>query len=90
MAFQNKVLMSTFLAACYCCAVCHPAFAGDTTQLSLSLSRLVVNDVTTFLEDGGSFCVAPLRFSGRQWLYTAGIVGGTVLLMTGDEDLQER
>ena len=91
MASQSPLSTLVLLIACYCFAAdIHPASAADTTHTSSSISKIVVDDVGTFLRDGGSFFTSPLRFSGRQWLYTAGMAGGTVVLMMADEDLQER
>lgn len=44
-------------------------------------------DVTAMGCDASNYVLAPLSWSGREWLYTAGIVGGSVLVMAADEDI---
>jgi membrane-associated phospholipid phosphatase len=66
------------------------AHAKDTVSVSPGLGETVVSDLGIFLGDAGGFFTSPLRFTGRDWLHAAGFAGGTVLLMTTDEWVQER
>jgi len=64
--------------------------AADTVSVSRGIGETVVSDLGIFLDDAGGFFTSPLRFTGRDWLHTAGFAGGTVLLMTTDEWIQKR
>jgi membrane-associated phospholipid phosphatase len=67
----------------------HQASAQDSTQISPSLSHIFAEDVALALRDAGSYFSAPFHFSGREWLYTAGTAGGTVLLMSADKAVKD-
>lgn len=66
----------------------HRAFAQDSTHTSPTTAHVFAKDVAIVLHDAGSFFLAPFHFSGRQWLYSAGAAGGTLLLMSIDRDVK--
>lgn len=44
-------------------------------------------DAVAIGNDACAYGAAPFSWSAREWLYTAGIVGGSVLVMAADEDI---
>ncbi len=62
--------------------------AQDVTE-DKSVWEKLGEDGGIFLQDAGSFFGAPLRFSGTDWLITAGVAGGTVALMSADEEFRD-
>jgi len=75
--------------------MCHPlsrvsAHEGDSTETSSSIAYQLGEDAGIFLSDASSFFSAPLHFSGQQWLYAAGVAGGTGLLMASDQEIKDR
>jgi len=85
---RQRSAVLIFLALTFLLAA-HRAFAQDSTQVSPPLSHVFAEDVTIALHDAGSYFSAPFHFSGREWLYTAGAAGGTVLLMSIDRDVKD-
>ena len=43
-----------------------------------------LTDAAIFADDGVSYFTYPFRMSGSEWLYTAGIAGGSYLIMHTD------
>lgn len=63
---------------------------AQQNQINSSIGEKFLNDAKIFFDDGISFFTAPFRFSSTDWLYTAGTVGGTYLLMHTDADVKSR
>jgi membrane-associated phospholipid phosphatase len=46
-------------------------------------------DARIFLDDGISYFISPLRFTGQDWPITAGVAGGAALLIPSDPSARE-
>jgi membrane-associated phospholipid phosphatase len=58
----------------------------DSTN-SQSIYHIILMDTRTTMEDGLSFWLAPLRFSGKDWIIAGGTVVGTVGVISADNYL---
>ena len=66
------------------------ASAFDSTGTKKSIWNNLADDAVIFAEDGGAFFTAPLHFSGKDWIYTAGVIGVSALSMTADKESKKR
>lgn len=48
----------------------------------------VYNDIQIGLSDGGRLISAPFSFTGKDWLITSGIIGGTALAFLADKSIR--
>jgi hypothetical protein len=64
------------------------AYAYDSTETSRSIPATFFTDIMVSVEDAGWFIGAPFRFSGRDWLSAAGLVGANAIVMAADNDLR--
>lgn len=60
----------------------------DSVEAERSVVQTVGDDVTIASTDALNWFLAPLSFSGTDWLYTAGAVGVPVLAIAADEDIR--
>ncbi len=47
-------------------------------------------ELSWFLGDGYHWFIAPVRFTTNDWLITGGVIGGTFLTFSADEEIQKR
>lgn len=83
---KSRLLPVTVLV----CFFGSPLRAADSTEVSHSLSAIVAEDGRIFLEDAAYFFTSPLRFDGRDWLYAGAAAGGTLAMMSVDDDIRKR
>jgi membrane-associated phospholipid phosphatase len=57
------------------------AYAQDSSFQTKSLSSILIDDLSIFGEDALSYFTSPVRFSGEDWLLTAGLTGAALLLI---------
>ncbi len=63
------------------------SFAQDSLTTNTSITENFINDTETIAKDFFSFYTEPLDFSSTEWLYAAGIIGGTFLLFSVDQEI---
>ncbi len=63
------------------------SFAQDSLKIERSIPRIFFDDTKILLSDFFSFYTEPVRFSSTEWLYAAGILGGTALLISADQEV---
>ncbi len=61
------------------------AVSGQTDSTDNSSAGVIRSDGSKILSDAAAIFGAPLRFDKTDWVMTAAVVGGTVLLFTVDE-----
>jgi hypothetical protein len=64
------------------------AFQSDGLKDKKTIWQNIGDDFIITLKDAGAYCIAPLHFSGKGWLYTGAVVGGTALIMTTDKEVK--
>ena len=64
--------------------------AQDSTVAGKSIQENLINDTGILAKDFVSFYGEPINFSIAEWLYTAGVVGGTFLLIGIDEEIKNK
>jgi membrane-associated phospholipid phosphatase len=64
------------------------AFASDGLKDKKTVWQNLGDDIMISLKDAGAYCIAPLHFTGKDWLYTGAILGGTALIMTTDKEVR--
>ncbi|HSP86525.1 MAG TPA: phosphatase PAP2 family protein [Ignavibacteriaceae bacterium] len=62
-------------------------FSQDSLITDKSISENFINDTEIVITDFLSFYTEPFNFSSTEWLYTAGIFGGTFLLFSVDQEI---
>jgi membrane-associated phospholipid phosphatase len=71
-------------------------YAGDSTHVNTKLKTKrsvwgnIVYDLSVSVNDAGKYFTAPIHFTGKEWLYTAGLAAGTVSIMTGDKEVKTK
>jgi len=65
------------------------SFSQDSTNSEKSISENFINDTKTGISDFLSFYTEPFNFSSTEWLYAAGIIGGTFLLFSVDQEITD-
>jgi len=70
-------------------AACCTSYGFGRNGRDETIMTKLGDDGLIFLQDAGSYFTAPLRFTGEDWLVTAGVVGGIPLLMTVDDEMKD-
>ena len=89
-----KILLILFLV--FLSSGADSLYAGDSTKANIKYNAKrsvwgnLAYDLGISLNDAGKFFTAPLRFNGKDWLYTAGIVGGTIALIAVDKQVKNK
>lgn len=65
------------------------SFPQDSLITNTTISENFVNDTKTVINDFLLFYTEPLNFSSTEWLYTAGILSGTFLLISIDQEITD-
>jgi len=65
-------------------------FASDGLKDKKTIWQNIGDDFIITLKDAGAYCIAPLHFTGKEWLYTGTVVGGTALIMTTDKEVRRQ
>ncbi|MDO8548851.1 MAG: hypothetical protein Q7S39_01695, partial [Ignavibacteria bacterium] len=76
----KKIFLSIFLLSSAC-------FCQDSLDTNKSISENFIDDTKIVVTNFLSFYTKPLNFSSAEWLYTAGILGGTFLLFSVDQEI---
>ncbi|GJQ63934.1 MAG: hypothetical protein SCALA702_29870 [Melioribacteraceae bacterium] len=63
--------------------------AVTNSIFSQSVMEKLTDDAIIFGEDFYTFFTAPARFDGTDWLYTAGLAAGTLLMFQADQTIQD-
>lgn len=84
---QKHVPFCLVLLLCTCLSAI-AAEESDSVETERSVVQTVGDDVTSASTDALNWFLAPLSFSGTDWLYTAGAVGVPVLAIAADEDIR--
>jgi membrane-associated phospholipid phosphatase len=66
------------------------SYAQDSINKPASISTVFLNDASTIAGDFFSFYTEPLHFSTSDWLFTAGAIGTTFLLISIDETVKNK
>jgi membrane-associated phospholipid phosphatase len=83
-----KLLLNIFILIF--CFISSNASAQDSSLHTKSLSSILIDDLTIFGDDALSYFTSPARFSGQDWLLTAGLTGAALLLIQyADEPVRE-
>lgn len=85
---MQKQLSFCFILFLYSCLPAIAAEETDSVETERSIVQTVGDDVSISSTDAVNWFLAPLSFSGTDWLYTAGAVGVPVLAITADEDIR--
>ncbi len=64
-------------------------FSQDSLDAEKSISENFINDTEIVINNFLSFYSEPFNFSSTEWLYTAGILGGTFLLFSVDQEITD-
>jgi membrane-associated phospholipid phosphatase len=64
--------------------------AYDSTRTKKSIWNKLTDDAAIFAGDGGAFFISPLHFSGKDWLYAAGVLGVSGLSMIPDKEIKKQ
>jgi membrane-associated phospholipid phosphatase len=64
-------------------------FSQDSLETDKSIPENFINDTEIVLGNFLSFYTEPFNFSSTEWLYTAGILGGTFLLFSVDQEITD-
>jgi membrane-associated phospholipid phosphatase len=88
---QRRIVYLFILLTCFIFITnSNYAIAGDSTKThKTTTQKKQSSDISLFIEDIGAFYSAPFHFSGKQWLYSAGVVSGVVLSMTLDKQVKK-
>lgn len=62
-------------------------FSQDTISAEKSIPENLMDDAKTVVKDFASFYTEPFNFSTTEWIYAAGIIGGTFLLFSVDQEI---
>lgn len=63
------------------------SYSQDSTNSEKSISENFINDSEIVVSNFLSFYAEPFNFSSSEWLYTAGIIGGTFFLFSVDQKI---
>ncbi|RPI73842.1 MAG: phosphatase PAP2 family protein [Ignavibacteriales bacterium] len=64
-------------------------FPQDSVITNNTIPQNFLNDTQILVTDFFSFYTEPFRFSSDEWLYTAGIIGGSFLLFSLDQEITD-
>jgi membrane-associated phospholipid phosphatase len=64
--------------------------AADSLHTHNTIWQNLGGDIVTSLNDAGQFFTSPLRFSGRDWLYTGGTFVAIGVFMSTDKEMKNR
>jgi len=78
--FKKIFLSILFLLSSNC-------FSQDSLDINKSISEKFLDDTEIFISNFLSFYTEPFNFSSTEWLYTAGILGGTFLVVSVDQEI---
>lgn len=87
--FRVSIFILGLLTVIFLISLNH-ASALDSTGTKKSLWNKLADDAVIFAEDGGAFFTAPIHFSGKDWIYAAGVMGVSTLSMTADKEIKKR
>ncbi|MFI5253801.1 MAG: phosphatase PAP2 family protein [Bacteroidota bacterium] len=59
---------------------------GQNNLKEYTVGETLISDARTVLSDGKAIVLSPLHFSDNEWITTGAVIGGTILLMTTDEN----
>ncbi len=77
-------MRAPLVAVCLLTCCLSVAAQTDTSRSGASLGQILSSDISTGLSDAGRIVTAPLHFNAKEWMVTAGVVGGTAFLFTFD------
>ena len=66
------------------------SFSSDGLKDHKTIWQNIGDDIVISLKDAGAYYTAPLHFSGKEWIYTGAVVGGTVLIMATDKETKKQ
>jgi membrane-associated phospholipid phosphatase len=76
-----------FLAVLILSSSC--TFSQNSVSTKKSIPENFIEDAETVVTDFASFYTEPFNFSSAEWLYAAGIIGGTFLLFSVDQEITD-
>jgi membrane-associated phospholipid phosphatase len=82
---QKHLLLSRLISSVFSCFLFLFVSFGQPDSTTNGSDNLLDNDGGKIINDAAAIFGAPLRFNNADWLTTAAVVGGTVLLFTVDE-----
>ena len=88
MKFRYFTIVSLIIASSF--GIRTDVYASDSLKTNKTIWQNLGGDIVTSLKDAGAYVTSPLRFSGRDWLYTGGIVATIGVVMATDKEVRQR
>lgn len=84
-SFKNHLFLLTIVFYLLCFT---NARSLDSVKVKTNIPEDIIYDTKIFFNDGGSFYTSPLKFSGREWIYTLSGAAALSGIMMLDDDVK--